>query len=76
MGGVGPPLCKMGQLTYSMGPEWRGIRTCTSEPITPSKGFTYENPIIIIKTVYTLQQCFKNKPHEGVVNACFYTWAC
>ncbi len=86
MGGVGPALCKMGQLTYSMGSSGWEFAPVHQSPPLQVKVFTFENPIIIIETIYTVQQCIitlhfsplqvKNKPPEGVVNACLYTLAC
>ncbi len=42
-GGVGPALCKMRQLTCSMGLALRGIHIHVSKATTPNKDFTFEN---------------------------------
>jgi hypothetical protein len=73
---VGPPSCKIWQLTCCMGLEWREICPCASKATTLSKSFHYENPYIYslnivqycINTEYFSLLQVKNEAYEGVMN--------
>jgi hypothetical protein len=51
--GWGPTLCKIGQLTFSMGQKWRNIHICASKSTTPSKVFLFGNPHAEVIEYYT-----------------------
>jgi hypothetical protein len=52
-GGVGPALCKMRQLTCSMGPERTGTRIHATKATKPSKDFAFKILSLILCTVHS-----------------------
>jgi hypothetical protein len=53
-GGARPALCKMRQLTCSMGLKQMGIRIQASRVTTTRKDFTFGNPINDYHTLYNI----------------------